>query len=112
MDNSEKTIGWRRITVVTDETYEKLMVEQARKHGVESYICTYCSGKPLHDTFERLHATHALVRIELLALQPTADAFVRDIQQMQSLNYPVMATVDDVMVCGRRSADFVSAAKS
>lgn len=89
----------QRITLITDETLEKLVIDQAIRLGVDSYICSYCSGKPLHSTMERPVSRHPLVRIELLAQPGGADAIMNYIQNLQSRNYPVTAVMDCVTAC-------------
>ncbi len=98
---------WRRITIVTEEAFEKLMIDQALKRGVNSYICTYCSGKPLHEAFEKSLASQPLVRIELLARPAVAEALAGDLQRLEGLHYPVMALVDEVAVCAGRAPELV-----
>lgn len=86
----------QRITLITDETLEKMMIDQAVKLGADGYICSYCSGKPLHDPVEKPFRPHLLVRIELLAAPEPADAILSYVRNLQGRNYPVTAVVDSV----------------
>lgn len=89
----------QRITLITDETLEKLVIDQALRLGVESYICSYCSGKPLHLATETPLSRHPLVRIELLSQPDAAAALMSYIQTLQSRNYPMTAVMDCVTAC-------------
>lgn len=87
----------QRITVVTEENVEKRIVRAAVELGADSYICSYCSGKPLHAAFGGV--SPLLVRIELLATPEAAEAIVQRIGVLQEENYPITAIVDPVKVC-------------
>lgn len=86
----------QRITVILDEALEKEVIEQAVRLGAQGYLCSYCSGKPLHDTYESANGTASLVRIELLASPAAAEAIAEHLQQLQKRHYPVTVLLDAV----------------
>lgn len=86
----------QRITVILDEALEKEVVEQAVRLGAQGYLCSYCSGKPLHDTYEAAHGATSLVRVELLAAPTEAEAIAEHLQQLQRRHYPVTILMDAV----------------
>jgi hypothetical protein len=85
----------QRITLVTDESLEALIVDMAQQLGAESYICSYCSGKPLRRALERPMGG-SLVRIELLAQSGTAETIMSFIRQLQHRHDLVTAVIDPV----------------
>jgi hypothetical protein len=89
----------QRITLVTDETLEQMIVEQALRLGVSSYICCYCSGKPLHQAVEKPVSRCSLVRIEFLAQPTEAEAVMDYLQHLRSRNYGLTAVMDTVTTC-------------
>jgi hypothetical protein len=88
----------QRITLIADESLEKIVVEESQRLGAESYICSFCSGKPLHNPMELTISRQSLVRIELLAPPAEAEAIMNYIRILQSRNYPLTAVVDSVDV--------------
>jgi hypothetical protein len=93
-----------RVTLVVEETLEKWVIDQAQAIGVESYLCSYCSGKLLQDVFENLGANRGLVRIELLARPEASSDLLSFLEQLQRRHYPVTALVDRVTVFAGRGA--------
>jgi hypothetical protein len=91
-----KEANFQRITLITDESLEKLVLDQAVRLGVDSYICSFCSGRPLRAAIEFQTDGRSLVRIELLAQATQARDILAYIQQLQQRNYPVMAVIDPV----------------
>ncbi len=88
-----------RVTLVVEETLEKQVIDQAQAIGVESYICSYCSGKLLQEAFEGRGPNRGLVRIELLVRSETAPDLLGFLEQLQRRHCSMTALVDRVMVC-------------
>jgi hypothetical protein len=88
----------QRITLIADESVEKVVVEQSLRLGAKSYICSFCSGKPLHNAVERPLTHSSLVRIELLAEPAETEAILTYIRNLQVRQYPVTAVMDSVEV--------------
>lgn len=87
-----------RFTLVVEETLEKLVIDQAQAIGVESYICSYCSGKLLHEAFEGRGPNRGLVRIELLVRSESASDLLGLLEQLQRRHGSLTALVDRVTV--------------
>jgi hypothetical protein len=96
-----------RITLVLDEALEKWVIDQAVALGVESYICCYCSGKPLHEAYETAGPTRGLVRVELLLRPGSAAEVLGFVQQLQRRHYPITALLDRVTVCAEQGHELL-----
>lgn len=87
----------QRITLFVDETLEKEIVSTAIRLGVCSYICSYCSGKTLHDVFESVNRVSSLVRIEIVMAMPQAKAVTEYIQNLLQRHQRLTALIDAVI---------------
>lgn len=86
----------QRITLFVDESLENEIIVQGLRLGACSYICSYCSGKPLHNAFESATRISSLVRIELLAPLDRSAGIIEYIQYMLRRHCAVTALVDVV----------------
>jgi len=87
----------QRITLITDESLEKMLLDKARALGADNYVCSYCSGKPLHVAVEDPRRMGSLVRIELLAQAEAAQAILEYVNHLLVRNYPLTVLMDSVM---------------
>jgi hypothetical protein len=90
----------QRLTLVVDETLEKSLIDHVTLLGAASYICTYCSGKLLGHPLEFAGGS-SLVRVELLAELPAAEAILSYVRRILERRFPVMIFQDPVTVYAR-----------
>lgn len=86
----------QRMTLILDEALEKEIIDQAQRLGATSYLCSYCSGKPLHNTIEPLAPAGSLVRIELLVQPRAAEPLMQYLLDLQAKHYPLTVLMDSV----------------
>ncbi len=92
----------RRVTIVTETTLEKRVLEKIQALGAKGYTCNYCFGKGRHEVFEDPYTGRSLVQIVVLARPSVAEAILRYLDQNQFEPFPHTAYMDTVVVLAGR----------
>jgi nitrogen regulatory protein P-II 2 len=88
----------RRITVVTHDRLEDMLVTEFAKLGAKGYTAMDCRGRGEHELLQDVFATATRVRIETIVKPEVADAIMNFLSQPDFSHQPITACVETVEV--------------
>ena len=91
-------VSVQRITVVTHDRLEEMLVKQFAKLGAKGYTSMDCRGRGEHELVQDVFSGATRVRIETIVQPKVAEEIMKFLSQPQFEHQPIMACVEDVRV--------------
>jgi len=93
----------RRVTVVTEATLEKILLEELAKLGVHSHTSAHVSGAGRHQLTDDVMPWHTAIRCEMVVSHEVADVVLDYLHGGHFKAYPLACWVDDTWIDSRDS---------
>jgi hypothetical protein len=91
-------VSVQRITVVTHDRLEEMLVKQFAKFGAKGYTSMDCRGRGEHELVQDIFSGATRVRIETIVQPKVAEEIMKFLGQPQFEHQPIMACVETVQV--------------
>jgi nitrogen regulatory protein P-II 2 len=91
-------VSAQRITVVTHDRLEEMLVKQFAKLGAKGYTSMDCRGRGEHELIQDVFSGATRVRIETIVPPKVAEDIMKFLGQPQFEHQPIMACVETVQV--------------
>lgn len=91
-------VSAQRITVVTHDRLEEMLVKQFSKLGAKGYTSMDCRGRGEHELIQDVFTGATRVRIETVVPPQVAEEIMKFLGQPQFEHQPIMACVEAVQV--------------
>ena len=91
-------VSAQRITVVTHDRLEEMLVKNFAKLGAKGYTSMDCRGRGEHELVQDVFSGATRVRIETIVPDKVAEDIMKFLGQPQFEHQPIMACVETVQV--------------
>jgi hypothetical protein len=88
----------RRVTVVTHNRLEEMLVKEFARLGSKGYTAMDCRGQGEHELLQDAFSSATRVRLETIVQPDVADAIMAFLGEEQFAHQPIMASVETVEV--------------
>lgn len=88
----------RRITVVTHNRLEEMLVNQFAQLGAKGFTAMDCRGRGEHELLQDAFAGATRVRIEVIVQPDVADKILEYLETPQFAHQPIMASIETLEV--------------
>lgn len=91
-------VSVQRITVVTHDRLEQMLLKQFARLGARGFTCMDCRGRGEHELVQDVLSGATRVRIETIVQPQVAEEIMKFLSQPQFEHQPIMACVETVQV--------------
>lgn len=88
----------RRVTVVTHDRLEEMLVKELARLGSKGYTAMDCRGQGEHELLQDAFSSATRIRLETIVQPDVADAIMEFLAQPQFAHQPIMACVETIEV--------------
>lgn len=91
------------VTIVTEASIEKLLINELNNLGVSGYTITDARGRGGHGTREADWKTSSNIRIEIICNSDLADKILKMVYKCYYNNYAIITFLSDVNVYSHKT---------